>query len=316
MLKLKSNIILFISILSFGISAAQQDIAIDTAHFDTVGIRITSGFTVKDFIRMNKQDTSFYRAFKNLKLYPHKSVNEVTIFNRKWEQIGKMNRTAMHLSNGKQGWIEIKEESTDGKFYNRKGEHKYLTGEMYDKVFFEKGKFRVGNKVDSAYIQQEAENRNKTDKYYEQLKTFMFSPGLGVDGVPFIGHKLNIFEGEMTKYYDYSLEKKMFRDSISCYKFTVQIKEGVKQEKVVITNLTTFYDRRTMKVIARSYKLKQTIAIFSFDIQMFILLGLKFNEYLPLEIKYNGQWDIPFKKPERIAFKMKCLEYNNINKAN
>ena len=295
------------------ISTAQQDIAIDTAHFDTIGIKITSGFNVEDFIRMNKQDTSFYRAFKNLKLYPHISTNEVTIFNKKWEQIGKMNRKAKHLSDGKEGWIEINNESTDGKFYNRKGEHKFLTGEMYDKVFFEKGRFRVGNKVDSAYRQQEAENRSKTDKYYEQLKTFMFSPGLGVDGVPFIGHKLNIFEGKMTNYYDYSLEKKMFRDSISCYKFTVQIKEGIKKEKVVITRLTTFYDRRTMKIIARSYALKQSTVMFSFDIQMFVLLGLKFNEYVPLEIKYNGEWDIPFKKPERISFQMRCSEYKNIN---
>jgi hypothetical protein len=296
------------------IGTAQHELILDTAHVDTIGIKVSSGFTARDFIRMNKQDTSFYKAFKNLKLYPHTSENKVTIYNKRWEQIGKMNRNARHLSDGKKGWIEITNESTDGKFYNRKGEHKYFTAEMYDKVFFEKGKFNVGNKVDSAYAQQQAENRSKQDKYYEQLKTFMFSPGLGVDGVPFIGHKLNIFEGKMTKRYDYLLEKKMFRDSLSCYKFTVQIKEGIRKEKVVITNLTTFYDRRTMKVIARSYALKQTTAMFSFDIQMFILLGLKFDEYLPLEIKYNGEWDVPFKKPERIAFQMKCSEYVDINK--
>jgi len=68
-----------------------------------------------------------------------------------------------------------------------------------------------------------------------------------------------------------------------------------------------------MKVIARSYALKQTTIMFSFDIQMFILLGLQFDEYLPLEIKYNGAWDVPFKKPERISFKMKSSNYKNIN---
>lgn len=311
---LKTHLILFFALLSSFTSQAQQEIIIDTSFIDTIGIRVSSGFTPKDFIRMTKKDTSFYRAFKNLKLFPHTSNNKVIIYDKKWEQIGEMNRTAEHSSDGSLGWVTINNETTDGKFYNRKGKHKFFTAEMYDKVFFEEGKFNVSNKVDSAYRQQEVENRSKQEKYYEQLKTFMFSPGLGVDGVPFIGHKLNIFDGEMTEYYDYLLEKTMFRDSISCYKFTVKIKDGIKKEKVVITNLTTFYDRRTMQVIARSYALKQTTMMFSFDIQMFILLGLQFDEYLPLEIKYNGAWDVPFKKPERIAFEMKSSNYRKVTK--
>jgi|TARA_B100000795_G_scaffold265853_1_gene248233 hypothetical protein len=310
---LTSNLIIFLTLLSCLVSKAQQEVVLDTSFIDTIGISVSNGFAAEDFIRMTKKDTSFYRAFKNLKLFPHISNSEVKIYDKNWGQIAKMNRTADHFSNGKIGWIKVIDENTDGKFYNRKGEYKYFTAEMYDKVFFEKGRFRVSNNVDSAYAQQEVENRSKEEKYYEQLKTFMFSPGLGVEGVPFIGYKLNIFDGKMTKYYDYLLEKTMFRDSIPCYKFTVKIKDGVKKEKVVITNLTTFYDRRTMKVIARSYALKQTTIMFSFDIQMFILLGLQFDEYLPLEIKYNGAWDVPFKKPERISFKMKSSNYKNIN---
>lgn len=316
MLKLKSQIS-FIFILSICFSVkAQQEIVLDTSFVDTIGIKVSAGFTPEDFIRMTKRDTSFYRAFKNLKLYPHSSRNQVTIYNKKWKQIGKMDRTATHYSDGNKGWIKINKETTDGKFYKKNGTHKYFTAEMYDKVFFEKGKFSVNNTVDSAYKQKEVANRSKQEKYYEQLKTFMFSPGLGVEGVPFIGHKLNIFDGKMTKYYDYLLEKTMFRDSISCYKFTVKVKEGIRKEKVVISNLTTFYDRRTMKVLARSYALKQTTAMFSFDIQMFIMLGLQFNEYLPLEIKYNGEWDVPFKKPERISFEMKTSNYKNVKASN
>lgn len=307
----KTNKVLLISLtLSFGSISGQNDFYTDTTNIDTISITAKAGFDVQDFIRMTKKDTSFYRAFKNLKLYPHQSKSIVNIYDKRWEKKANLNRSAHHNSNGKQGWISDIKETTDGKIYNRKGEHKFFTAEMYDKVFFQKGKFPVGNTVgDEAYQQKEAANRSKEEKYYEQLKTFMFSPGTGVDGVPLIGKKLDIFDGKMVKYYDYTLEKTKFRDSISCYQFTVKAKEGLRNDKVVITELTTFYDRRTMKIIARSYSLKQSTAMFSFNIQMFILLGLQFNEYLPLEIKYNGEWDIPFKKPERISFQMNCSEY-------
>lgn len=314
----KTNKVLFISMLFVvGSINGQEFYNLDTTNIDTLSISAKAGFDASDFIRMTKQDTSFYRAFQNLKLYPHSSQNKVNIFNKKWEKIASLSRAAKHNSNGKKGWISDVEEKTDGKIYNRKGEHKFFTAEMYDKVFFQKGKFPVGNSIgNQAYQQKEALNRSKEEKYYEQLKTFMFSPGTGVEGVPLIGKKLNIFEGEMVKYYDYSLEKTMFRDSISCYKFTVKAKENLRNDKVVITDLTTFYDRRTMKIIARSYSLEQSTVMFSFNIQMFILLGLQFNEYLPLEIKYNGEWDIPFKKPERISFQMNCSDYTPFNKPN
>lgn len=297
--------------LHFGSTNAQNDYYLDTTFIDTISISPKAGFDEQDFIRMTKNDTSFYRAFKNLKLYPHSSSSQVRIHNKNWEQIAYLKRSARHQSNGKLGWITDVVEKTDGKIYNRKGDHKYFTAEMFDKVFFEKGKFAVGNTIgNTAYQQKAAQNRTKEEKYYEQLKTFMFSPGTGVDGVPLIGKKLDIFDGKMTQYYDYTLEKTKFRDSISCYKFTVKAKENLKTDKVVITDLTTFYDRRTMKIIARSYALKQSTVMFSFNIQMFILLGLKYNEYLPLEIKYNGEWDIPFKKPERISFQMNCENYS------
>lgn len=306
----KTNIVLLLFCSSIQKLNAQFDFYIDSAFIDTVGIQIKSTFEVEDFIRMTQQDTSFYKAFKNLKMFPHSSISKVTIFNKQWEQIGLMERTANHFSNGKQGWIDIQKETTDGKFYNRKGEHKFFTAEMYDKVFFQTGKFDVDNIVKSAYQQQELESRSKEEKYYEQLKTFMFSPGTGVDGVPLIGKKLEIFEGKMTEYYDYTVEKVDYLDSLPCYKFSVTVKEGIHPEKVVITNLTTFYDRRTMNIIARRYNLAQSTALFSFDIKMYIRLDRLFYEYLPSEIKYNGEWDVPFKKPERITFEMYNSNYS------
>lgn len=290
-----------------------EDFIFDTVKVETVGIKVKKGFNANDFIRMTKEDTSFLKAFKNLKFFPHQSKNEVTIFNKQWEEIAWLKRTAKHNSNGKVGWIDNIVEKTDGKVYKRNGKHKYFTAEMYDKVFFPEGKFTVNNRVDSSYTQQQPESWTRKDKYYEKLKTFMFSPGTGVDGVPLIGKKLNIFDDKMAEFYDFKVEKTVFHDTIPCYKFSVIPKESTPDNKISITRLVTFYDRRTMNIIARSYSLKDNTALFSFDIKMYIELKYDYNEYLPIVIKYNGEWDIPFSKPERIKFQMNCFNYKNIN---
>ena len=59
-------ILLFYPILIFAQYKADNDIL--DVKLDTVSIT-HSGFTVEDFIRMTKTDTSFYRAFKNLRIF-------------------------------------------------------------------------------------------------------------------------------------------------------------------------------------------------------------------------------------------------------
>ena len=284
----------------------------DTALIDTVSIKYKKGFDVNDFIKMTKADTSFYRAFKNLKMFPHTSSNEIEIFDKEWSEVGKVSRYADHFSNGSMGWINITNEKTNGKVYKKDGTHKYFTAEMYDKVFLTKGKFPVNNSVQNSYSQEKMKGLSTKDKYYEKLKTFMFSPGTKVKGVPFIGNKLDIFSEKMAKYYDFTIAKAFFRDTIPCYKFSCKKKINVPNKKVTITKLITFYDRRTMNIIARTYALKDITPMFSFDIKMFIELNYDFGEYIPIKIKYNGKWDVPFKKGEQIKFEMNCSNYKSL----
>lgn len=302
-----TNIIILLLLICTHSTKAQYHI--DTGYVDTVAVKVRAGFTAEDFIRMTKEDTSFHRAFKNLKMFPHESLSDVEVFNKKWTPIGKLQRTAQHFSDGTQGWITVLSETTDGKIYKRNGKHKYFTAEMYDRVFFATDTFGVSNTVGQSYDQESLKDLSTIDKYYEKLKTFMFSPGTKVEGVPLIGKKLDIFSEKMRPYYDFKVEKTFFKDSIPCYKFSCTKKQDVKNNKVVITKLTTFYDRRTFQIIARSYALQDVTALFSFDIKMYIELNYLFGEYLPKKIKYNGEWDVPFGKPERLKFTMTARQY-------
>lgn len=283
-------------------------------EMDTLSVRI-KGFTAEDFIKATKKDTSFYRAFKNLKIYDHKQRAKVLVLSKKSDEDNKIEKASMvretlHQNTNNLAWIKLTKENVNGRYYKRNGKHRYFTSEMFDKIFFPKDTVFASNSVDSPYSQKKPSDRSKKEKYYEQLKTFMFSPGTGVEGVPLIGDKLDIFSEKMRPYYNFTLEKVQYQDSIPCYLFVCKRKKEIKESKVVIQYLKTYYDRRTMNIIARKYRIKDKTILFDFDINMAVHLIKVGNEYFPSVIKYLGNWDVPFKKRERLAFEIKTKLIN------
>ena len=295
----KCILLILCSLLSLPITA--QKSVEDTVKVKAIKLKF-NGFTPEYFIRLTQKDTSFYRAFKNLKIFPHYETSEVFVFEKDGDEKASMTRLSQHFNKKNYNWIKIISENTEGKYYDKKGEPRYFTGEMFDRVFFSKDTSFASNTVKSPYEQKAPEDRSKTEKYYEQLKAFMFSPGQKIEGVPFIGYKLDIYGEEMRPYYDFSLDKVLYEDSIPCYLFSSKRKEAVDKNKVVIQYLDTYYDRRTMQVICRKYYIRDRNLAFDFDIKMEIKLQLIGTEYFPSTIKYKGEWDIPFKKPERMSF--------------
>lgn len=278
-------------------------------ELDTVSVSMKTGFDAEDFIRMTKNDTSFLRAFKNLKYYAHSESSKVRVLEKDGGDKASMDRLSKLARWDNQAVTVITKETTEGKYYKRNGEHKYYTAQMLDKVFFSLDTFTVDNRVGEAYQQQKPSERSREAKHYEQLKSFMFSPGTGVDGVPFIGNKLDIFDGKMKDKYNFKIEKVDYKNSIPCYLFKVELKEETKENEVSIIYIHTYYDRRTMNIIARDYRLKDWTLLFNFDITINIELNYIKGEYLPSLIRYNGDWSVPLKSAERIFFEMKFKNY-------
>lgn len=293
-------ILLFISVNLFGQNST------DTVEVEVENVKLKiSGFTAEDFIRLTQKDTSFYRAFKNLRIFPHQEISNVFVYEKDGNEKATLIRKSKHVNQNNYAWIEILSEKTEGKYYDKKGIPRYFTGKMFDRVFFPKDTSFASNTISNPYEQKEPLDKSRMEKYYEQLKAFMFSPGKKVDGVPFIGYKLDIYGEEMRPNYDFTLDKVLYQDSIPCYLFSSKRKENVNQNKVVIQYLDTYYDRRTMQVICRKYYIRDRNLAFDFDIKMDIKLQLIKNEYFPSLIIYDGEWDVPFKKPERMRFEIK-----------
>lgn len=296
----KQSLSLLLILLSFG--AKSQDY-FDWIQLDTLVLKVNKDFNTEDFIKLVQKDTTFYKAFKNLSFYEHRSTTQIDVLDTENNEKASLTRKSSHFHKNDSTWVVIDSEKVNGKYYKKNGSNKYYTGEMFDRVFFKTDTvYYPNNFVSDTYVQKEWNSRS--EKHYEQLKKFVFAPGGEVKGVPIIGNKLEIFSPKMRQYYDYKISVVDYQGT-SCYKFTCRKKKEVKEDKVVIQFLHSYFDRKTMSVIGRDYLIKHNTALFDFEI--FISVKMKRDNkdnYLPIELKYTGWWKLPFKAAEVLTVEM------------
>jgi hypothetical protein len=279
---------------------------------DSVTIEaVKRGFDVKDFIDWVQNDTTFYKAFKNLRYYPYNMESKLTVFDKSNTEKAMLQRQAVQKVIEGKRWIIIKEENVSGNIYKKNKEHKYYTAEMLDYIFYPKDTFPASNLLSdkSDFVHPDS----KIEKNIEKLKILMFNPGAEVGGVPLIGNRMAIFDEKMTKHYEYKILTDTINDSIPCYIFSCkakQVNEIETDDKAVIKNLSTWFDKRTLNVLRRAYTLTYSSIFFDFDVTMNIELQQIKGALVPITIQYNGNWDIPFRKPEIVNFNINFYNFD------
>ncbi|MFT5227154.1 MAG: hypothetical protein ACI9EV_000280 [Urechidicola sp.] len=267
---------------------------------DEIIVSADNKFDVENFIEVVIHDSTFYQSFLNLKYYPHKFTGTMNVRNKKEKEKGTMYRTARQDLNNEKRSVEILEEEISAKLMDKNGNFNYLTAEMYDEIFFPKYPEPVSTKMLS--LSQNEKKGSKMEKYKSQVKKMMFNPGSAINSVPFIGDKLAIFSDEMVPYYDYHISSGYTEDSTYCYIFEVQSKAENKRNDTVIKFMKSYFDKESMNVMKREYRLMYKTVILDFDIYMDVKNTMLGNQLIPKYIRYDGQWDIPFKKAEVIKF--------------
>lgn len=302
--KLRTFLLFSINIFLFRGSFSQAVSKI--IQLDSVTIQATKrGFDVKDFVEWVQHDTTFYKAFKNLHYYPFKMKSDLVVYDKSDKEKGLLQRKATQYVVNQKRWMVVKDEKVSGKIYNRKKEFNYYTAELFDHIFFRTDTLPASNII---HDKADAEDTgSKNGKYTEKLKTLMFNPGAEVGGVPLIGNKMAIFDEDMTKHYDYKILTDTFNDSIPCYVFSCKAKkvdENKTDSKAVIKDLETWFDKRTLNVVARKNTLEYKSIFFDFDVKMEVKLEEINGALVPVFINYNGFWDIPFHKREIVQFQL------------
>lgn len=271
-----------------------------TVNLDEVVVNAKRiGFDVNSFIKRVEEDTTFYRAFKNLRLLGFTAENDIRAFDKKGKVKASLKSETRQTMNGRCRSMQVINEKTTGDFYNSKGEYNYYTAELYASLFFTKGTVCVDANGESP-----DRGGGAMEKHKAQLKQLIFNPGKPVKGVPIVGPKVAIFDRDVMRFYDFAITAQEYL-GVSCYVFAATAKKDlsrINRADVVINELITYFNKDNFEIVGRKYSLSYKTWIFDFDVRMDVQMTKKDDLLFPALVTYDGTWNVPFKKRETAAF--------------
>jgi hypothetical protein len=300
---------LFLIIASAGFS---QDTTIiwENQKITLPEVIVRNNLDYKKVLRIIKDDTTFYKAFRNLRVIEFSAYNNIFIKGKDGgNKASYYSLTKQHRENGCRT-TEVIDQKTTGDFLDKDGNYNYKTGDMYASLFFAKGKVCGEDNIVKGHILNTA-GKSGMDKHKEQLKMLFFNPGKKIPGIPFIGDKLDLYDEQAHKLYDYRMDYEEYHGTLA-YVFSIKPKEDLgmfKRSDVVVDEMTTWFDSKTLEVLARNYSLSYKAGVYDFDVSMEVEMTKFGNLTVPKTLRYKGNWDVIFKKRERAEFTATLFDY-------
>lgn len=308
------RLLLFNTLIFFhSVCFAQEDSADNARLAQMISLSevvIRNDINVPKFIERVKNDTTFYKAFRNLRVLGFTSLNDIRIMDKKGDPKASLYSKTKQSRSARCRTMQVLEENTSGDFYDRKKNYNYYTAELYAGLFFTRDSVCNETNVVKG-VTFTAKGKSGIEKSKEQLKKLFFNPGKKIPGIPFIGNKINIFDPDVAELYDFTIDQQEY-DGHPCYIFTVKAREDLSaddKDRIVIDNMTTWFQAKTMEVLARNYDMSYKAGVYDFDVHMEVQMQ-KFGEYLvPRILRYKGNWDVMFKKRERGVFTATLFDF-------
>jgi hypothetical protein len=293
-------------------SNAQQDtsVLVENQPFTLAEVVVRNNFDYKKVLKQIKEDTTFYKAFRNLRILGFSSYNDIKMLDKNGTVKASLSsKTRQNHENGCRT-MDVLEETVTGDFYDSKHHYNYLTPELYAGLFFTTGKVCGENNI--------VKGRNLTtsdksgmEKKKEQLKMLFFNPGKKIPGIPFIGDKLDLYDERAQKYYNYRLDVVEYHGKLA-YTFAIEPKENLsalRNDNIVVDEMITWFDMVTLEVMARKYSLSYKAGVYDFDVSMEVDMTKFQGLTVPSILRYKGNWDVIFKKRERAVFTATLFDF-------
>ena len=267
---------------------------------------IGNKLNISSFIDRVKSDTSFYKAFLNLRILNYSSINDIRMLDKKGNSQASLFGKTKQVRDNNCRRMEVMEEQSSGDFYTDDHQYNYYTAQMYASLFFTNGMV-CGEDNIVAGSNFSTAGKSGLEKHKEQLKMLFFNPGKKIKGLPFIADKTSIYDDDMADVYDMSVDMEAYNKT-SCYVFKQKVKPG-KENNVVIDEIITWFNDKTFEVVARNYVLSYDAGVYDFKVQMEVQLTHAGNYLVPSLIRYNGNWKVIFKKRERGVFTATLFDF-------
>ncbi len=267
---------------------------------------VNNKLNIPAFIDRIKNDTSFYKAFKNLRVLNFTAINDIRMNNSDGKPKASLHSRTRQVRTGNCRRMETLEEQVTGDIYDEYHNFTYYTAQMYASLFFTKDSV-CGE--DNIVTGREFSTAGKSgmEKRKEQLKMLFFNPGKRINGLPFISDKTAIYDDDMANLYDISIDMGIY-NNINCYIFTQKVRPE-NRGSVVIDEMKTWFDDQTYDVVARNYTLSYDAAVYDFKVQMEVVMT-KFGDLrVPSLIRYVGNWKVVLKPRERGVFTATLFDF-------
>ena len=301
--------VLFLLLFTMAVKAQQatdSSIMIGKKTITLSEIVVNKKLNIANFINHIKSDSSFYKAFRNLHILSFTSINDIRMLNKDGSSSASLYGKTKQLTDKNCRRMQVLEEQTTGDYYDENKQLNYYTAQMYASLFFTNG-IMCGE--DNIVAGKEFSTAGKTgiEKHKEQLKMLFFNPGKKINGLPFMSGKTAIYDDDMATLYDMAVDMETY-NQVNCYVFKQIVKPG-NESSVVVKEMTTWFDEKTMEVVARNYSISYNALVYDFKVQMEVQMTHAGNLLVPALIRYNGNWKAIFKKRERGVFTATLFDF-------
>jgi hypothetical protein len=294
--------------VSFLFAQKENDstLEVDGNYITLSEIVINKKLDIASFVQRVKTDTTFYKAFRNLRIIGYTSINDIRMLDKKGKLNASLHSTTKQVRRGNCRTMQVLDQKATGNFFDKKGNFNYYTAQMYAGLFFTKDSVCGETNIVKGH-EFSTEKLSGIEKHKEQLKMLFFNPGKKINGLPFISNKTAIFSPEMAENYDMKIDYKELNQT-PCYVFSINVKDG-KKDNVVIDEMTTWFDANTFDILARNYSLKYDAGVYDFDVKMKVQMTKVGNLLVPSLLAYNGNWKVLFNKRERGVFTATLFDF-------
>ena len=303
----------FFCLIVFGKAFSQEDSADNERLKKMVTLSevvVRNNLDVAKFLQRIKNDTTFYKAFRTLHILGFTSLNDIRMMDKNGSVKASLHSETIQLIREGCRTMETVDEKTTGDMYDANRNFNYYTAELYASLFLTKGKVCGENNIVKG-VEHSTKSKSGIEKHKEQLRMLFFDPGKKIPGIPFIGNKINIFDPDVARNYDFSIDMTDYHGQ-DCYVFTVKAKEDLsntEKDNIVIDNIATWFNTKTMEIVGRNYDISYDAGVYDFDVHMEVQMT-HFGTYLgPKTLYYNGTWDMVFKKRERGVFTATLFDF-------
>jgi hypothetical protein len=306
------NYFLFVSLLLFAnLNLVAQDSTVNEQgqKFTLTDAIVRNHFDYKEILQRIKEDTSFYKAFKTLRIIGYSSYNFIEMKDKNEAVVATLNSKTKQIRKDNCRSMEVLEERTSGNLRSANGDYNYVTPSLYASLFFTKG--TVCGETNIVTGKKRVVQGSSMEKAKEQLKMLFFNPGKKIPGIPFIGNKLDLYDESAHELYDYKLDYVDYHGQLA-YVFDVQPKKDLgffQKDRVVVDQMITWFNPKTLEVLGRNYSLSYKAGVYDFNVQMEVEMTYFNGLLVPKILRYKGNWDVIFKKRERGLFTATLFDY-------